>query len=733
MKTRSFILILLISGCSSSIFAHNTNVIHPLITIEALKLIKEEDQNADANLLKAYSELYFTQDEENRYWGNNPYFDEGDAIEDEEKDYEAFRSQPLNVMGGVVMEDHPVHRVFSHFYHAYSGIPMTLGGKWRIELTPSINFPRDPLYDPLLGLYGIKEPSKRTAVRFFDQSIEAFGYLDEDMDPDGFEGANQEKELGLWLFGHSLHHLEDMSSVGHVTNDAHIDKFAYILRDRDDYEAHYLPSKIWGESQHINKLFEVSEAYKSNTDKSEFAPKVIASFDQIWPSPIKNPEDLVVGQDGSLETESLARTVYNYAHFQGQLSFPRFWIHKLWEVSSTSCLAEGEIEEMFRISDSKCGLRLEIRNPFSSYWVIDGIGFYFYENFNGNWFSEWWEASEFGGPPGYYYIEQIMDGVDMGKKYKDTNLVFPRRMREDFHRRYDKLSNAVVLNKTGPGDDGSIARQYAEALVPLAVRYAAGYGKFWYDIVNTPPYLKHVQVFQQGQSVYASYWKDEYASRDLVLKYEEEWNKDVAISMTYVKSRHLTPDPNYPVVGFINPNKEFEMRLIFNEPIRDPNTEDSGFSIGFDNSINLEIGTHYNVTNCTDYEPAQKNPSDWMQGRCWDVKVMSAMLPQDFNGRVKLKVKARDLNNHHGDIGAELDDDPSTPARRQRRNPSLPREDFVEGQVGWDGPNSYPWHTTSSIDINFDMKPGDFAYTFGEGDTNHVLLFDSQAPEIELR
>lgn len=100
MKTRSFILILLISGCSSSIFAHNTNVIHPLITIEALKLIKEEDQNADANLLKAYSELYFTQDEENRYWGNNPYFDEGDAIEDEEKDYEAFRSQPLNVMGG---------------------------------------------------------------------------------------------------------------------------------------------------------------------------------------------------------------------------------------------------------------------------------------------------------------------------------------------------------------------------------------------------------------------------------------------------------------------------------------------------------------------------------------------------------------------------------------------------------------------------------------------------------
>src|SRR5690606_20608718 len=623
-------------------FAHNTNTTHTAITDQALALIKKDDEQS-----QAYSELYLEDSEYHetkspkqyklRYWGADPVFTQNDSENDDKADFKAFTKQRLNVMDGVVMEDHPLNRVFSHFYHAYSGIPMTTGSYWAataLAVSRRILLPFSD--DELLGLFGKNEPSKRTGIRFFDQAVEVFGYLDEEQDPEGFRDMHQAKELGFWLYGHSLHHVEDMNSIAHVTNDMHLTEGAQVHGERDDFEAHYLPSKLWSNHAEIRQLFNVAEGSGPKT------PTPINSFDQIWPVPVPNPTDLIVGENGQLETTSMARTVFNFAHFQGKLEYP---VSMLWRLLTSKKCGEGEIAEMFNygLPPGQCRLRIEWKNPFLSSWQIDGIGGYYYGTFNAHSGSAWWEASHFGGPAGYFYIEQTMNGVELGETYTDSNLVVPPGIRSDFTKKYDKVSNPVRANVSGPGDHGALTRYYATTLVPLGVRYAAGYSKFWYDIVNTPPYLKRVQVYQGNESRYAASWKDEYTSRDVILKHEKRFNVDEILKMSYVKSRYLTPDPKHPVIGFINPKEGFQIRLEFNEPIRDPNNDNSGFSIGFVNSITLQKDTHYTVAACTDYEPAQKNSSQWMQGRCWEVKVNAGSLPQDLNGRVKLKVQAKDL------------------------------------------------------------------------------------------
>ena len=36
-----------------------------------------------------------------------------------------YKNNDVNIMSGVIREDHPLNKVLSHFYHAYSGIPLS--------------------------------------------------------------------------------------------------------------------------------------------------------------------------------------------------------------------------------------------------------------------------------------------------------------------------------------------------------------------------------------------------------------------------------------------------------------------------------------------------------------------------------------------------------------------------------------------------------------------------------
>ncbi|MGI0117186.1 hypothetical protein [Zooshikella sp. RANM57] len=728
----------MISYCCS---AHNTNTTHTLISDSAIETIQLEDKSK-----LNYAELYYEEESFKngvnesikKYWGTDPKFDEKRSKADDENGFAVFRNPVKNVIDGVVQEDDPVNRVFSHFYHAYSGIPMTFGtqglrNKSKIG-SPIAAFPPALLFTPdddtALAMIGELVPSKQVGVRYFDQAIEAFGYVDEKTDPEGFEGYDQSKELGFWLFGHSLHHVEDMNSIAHTANDPHLTDFmvgGVLHEERDDNEAHFIPTQIWrtnDTSSSKKPMFNIQKLFNPKIIKQRhdhLSP--VKSFDRVWPKPIKNPS-LVLSEQQDLFANSLARGVYNMALYQAQLYYPVIFGH--------SNAANGELAEMFNSPNceqtNSCRLTWEWKWMDGARWSIDGVGSYFYRDFREDWDSTWWEASEYGGPKGYFYIEQIMRGTGLGKDFNEANLVRPYGIRKEFTKPYGP-GNPVIKNDKNL----SLAELYSENLLPFGVWYSASYSRFWYDIANTPPYLKKVTVKQQEKTVYAGLWEDKYDKRLLTLKAEAMFNQDVPLKMVYVKERILKLDPKQPVVAFINPDKAINVMLEFNEPIKDPREKNSGFSIGFDNIKTLKINDDYTVDPIDESTGSAKNVNNrWMQQRRWMVSIKPGVLGK-VDGRIPLKVTAQDLNNHHGSTGAELDDDPSTPARRQRRNADKAREDFKEGQQGWDGEGSYPWHTEVSVDINFkDMKPGDFAYTYGQGDTSHVLLFDSTPPEVIL-
>lgn len=269
---------------SSLATAHDTNTTHPRLTIAAGELIKSDDEIRGAyhDLWKTVPEiehdtqkgLYITP-----LWGQDPRFNnKTDKDKDEKakpKDYPAFRhsyaenGKPRNTLDGVVMEDTPLNRVFSHFQHAYTGQAMHLD-------IGELPFTDSSRADVDLGLYGNIERSEDTAKRFFYDSVEIMGYLEDEKSSDD-EVQIPNVPLSFWLFGHALHHAEDMSSIAHVHGDVHISKdnesgrLARKIGERDDYEAHYIPNKIY-----LNEAvwFEQASNIKSIND-----------FSDIWGNP----------------------------------------------------------------------------------------------------------------------------------------------------------------------------------------------------------------------------------------------------------------------------------------------------------------------------------------------------------------------------------------------------------------------------------------------------------------
>jgi len=256
--------LLIVIGMTSFVaMSHNTNVTHPVITLEAIRLIQAQDQSAfqftelyrmaksPKNQIKQYPLHWGVWDEyksgdSNRLTSAMIYANMDDSKSDENASptyNELYDNNEVNVITGVVREDHPFTKVLSHFYHAYSGIPLTTA---TYSLTSALN-----------------TTSKERAAQYFTSSINEYGYeIGSNVDPEEWDklsfddvrtsaspqGLYFAKQLAFQTFGEALHHVEDMSSVAHVQNDAHLTINNLVdnaSQEKDDYEGHYIPNKVF--------------------------------------------------------------------------------------------------------------------------------------------------------------------------------------------------------------------------------------------------------------------------------------------------------------------------------------------------------------------------------------------------------------------------------------------------------------------------------------------------------
>ncbi|MBQ4811015.1 hypothetical protein J8M20_06690 [Pseudoalteromonas luteoviolacea] len=815
--------IILVSAIASSDWcsAHDTNTSHPRITEVIIKSIESQDfeVNAYHQLYQHHPKYRTAQYGEARYtvpldssypylWGYDPKFrDKIQKAIDEDDDapnYKAFRKLSLDVIDGVVMEDTPDSRVMSHFQHAYTGSPLSIDD-WLDSITYYVDW-----------IYGTVEPSEITAGRFFNKAITTMGYINSITDlreaqPDKSWTLEQHgRELSgakaMWLFGHALHHAEDMMSIAHVHNDAHLTRLKDQLGEPDDYEAHFIPSKIYEfiNRQDIDKWFvEVAKH------------KLITSADQIW-SRKTSPQGY--SQLNTLtDPNNMSRGIYNTALFQADLSYDvemrdtRLFTHpisvlienniKAWNIdveatkaayrAANKLCGKGELSKMFyfgALSDfdsdlgpkiDACGLKLNIwsRSSLPQYEIMHAAADSFGDrgDFNvhefklagklNSLFAEWWEASAFGGPQGYYYIEQTMKGVTYegevaGRQISPGEVLLrPVYIRQDITKPFS-ASNPLIKTcdlwskqelRCFRGD--SLLERYAEKLIPYSMEFLVGYSQFFYDIANLPPYLQQVEVIQQERKSYGMRWLGEVKSDGRIEMTDERGQGSHSTEyFSYISGRYKVQ--TIPHLSFMTQEQDLTVQLKFNEVIRHPQLKDSAFSLGLSFNGNEAVFDNnelsFSILPSDTYKGCQILGEEGSEtSNCWRVRVpanaLKSLFSDDLNGRVTLLVKAADINNHRdakgfpsNDLnhGALLDATPQTPARRYVTRSGPEFTIFDDGKSKFTSrENRYFWHsdTTSPGDM-FGLsseEKGAFAYHPGY-DKNHVLLFDSSAPEIRL-
>jgi hypothetical protein len=645
-----------------------------------------------------------------------------------------YEANENNVISGVVSEDHPVSKVLHHFYHAYTGKPLTIG--------------------TVVGDDSLREvdDSLSRALGFLKSSVNIYSYeahqdestfnADEWVNPEAIPNDKPyAKMLSFHKFGEALHHVEDMSSIAHVHNDAHL---SFFDPEHDDYEGKYIPNKIF---QLHNRAGGEVKWFKDSEK-----PFYISGIKDIWPEPSNSL---------NWSTKSLARKVFNASIFKAKLPLPGVQTviqpnkdaTVLYYLKDSPYPASGELVEMF-------GDKLRTyqhSNIVFPVWKIEGVGDWHYLD-KGTWTDAWWPITEFNGPAGdadgeqYFYLEQ-----KMGDEYNtDADLVKVEGIRENL---FDDFSpeNNIKFNK-----DTILLQVLAEKLIPLAIEYTAGFSQYWYDHVNSPPYLKSVIVRQKALAVKMPNMaevSDEYE----FIGYQARWqnvastlttrNEETAIftSKRKLKKERLT-QPLYN-------NKDIEIILAFSEAIKPPANENgvydsnSGFKLSLEvvtkdegaleetsvdlleldmSALEFEANSDDTLEAALIYKSEDPiNIEKHMKGSVWKIIIKASELKKSdkLQGAVRLVVHAEDRNKHRTtDLGVvqghKLDSTPNTPAR------------VYATIVGDD--IEYLWHNATSfnlenvpefiasVDEEGNLLPEDaFSYDYQEGDNNHILWFSS--------
>jgi len=695
-KLLSSFCFILMSAFSMAGFCHDTTHVHPLITREISSLIEKNDL-----LIKAYSDLYevkLVQDtnikaEQLTYWGTD--YDEGIAVFRQsyiQKDQLNLYTHYNTVIDGVVQEDAPVTKVLDHFYHAATGEGLSLNGI-SIGSTPSAD----------------------RAMAFFNKSIGWFnGYTEES------------RQHAYFIFGQSLHHVEDMSSPAHIHNDPHL---TFEESEKDDYEGWYLPQQKLTYGSILSDFF--SGAMSINAVNNPWL--------DIW---------------GTTNPNSMVQYFYYATSYSGTLEFPYTTFIPLYspvpfvapvrisiqDAPPPSANPVGELAAMYPPCSativSHCLEWQEDSLDNLAHWVIRGVGDFQHQYSVGS-DNDWW-AIELEVNPGIvdsknasfsgrFYIEQLALNNNENSPLGDMQTV-PSQIRSVF----TSPGSAMVPNSQ------SLMEIYARNLLKPAVEYGAGFTQYWYDIANTPPYLKQVRVIQAQNGshpnnvIYNSGWVDNtnyvfdshIRLETCILDAFDCGFGSVELEQVVSRRIDLAYGNNFIPDDFrhINAKQPIVLELKFNEPIKQ--------------ITQLRLGRYQangscEVSNtCLDIFPtpvSYDNPPVNVvlseNDRVWQIIVSVDQFAQ-LNGKVPLTVSAIDKNNHRdgrgGTDGGMLDSTPDTPAKRNLF-------DVNRTSNPW---NFYPWHDkTIPPSIHDDENDANIAYSYDPGaDINHTLLFDTVTP-----
>lgn len=193
------------------------------------------------------------------------------------------------------------------------------------------------------------------------------------------------------------------------------------------------------------------------------------------------------------------------------LSFEEFMREMAW-ITYISSSFYGGISQTNELVGPVLDADLELSRMFPSlrfegyYFWIDKVG-----NYGGMTTNEWWPCRFANGElTGFYYIENIggMNGEG----------VIPAKIRKDI----TELNPYPEMN---PNDRTlSLYQIFSEKLIPLSINYTAGLLKYFYDLVNDPPYVEKVTITQAGVTRYNAYWARGQTERTLTPDTQEGRN-----------------------------------------------------------------------------------------------------------------------------------------------------------------------------------------------------------------
>lgn len=395
------------------------------------------------------------------------------------------------------------------------------------------------------------------------------------------------KRLAYYTMGFSLHLLQDMACPEHVHDDPH-------------GASGYTGFEMW--------------------------------VCQNWDSIKKDIEALNIKKLPSIDDYfiNLSKLGYSINRFHGgSLSTSSPYINSATDLAhmfSISCSLMGE----FRLSNPNGVDIMESYTNIDFEWNPDD----YRKNplwHKGHDEGEWWPTHmEIPGnskndEEGYYYIELSgeVPGEPWGFVADVTRHLFPDAfLPSPLLEVADQCKEWREPNTRGENFYSLIGRN----ILPKAVEHTAGLIEHYYDLVNHPPFVRRVDIYQSGECKYSAYWED---------KIEIKTGAD---TIEWVEERSLEKDKDERIVP-----GELTFMVKFSEPVRDVEVKLEDAAI--DGQLNQE--------------------EDIWTGK-FKVKPGGPNI-----GEQKLKLKARDKHLHYvdpshpkSDEAGFLDADPKTPARR---------------------------------------------------------------------
>ena len=176
--------------------------------------------------------------------------------------------------------------------------------------------------------------------------------------------------------------------------------------------------------------------------------------------------------------------------------------------------------------------------------------------------GEWWPThveipgSSKNDKEGFYYIE--LSGELPGEPFGFVADV-PRNLFPDAFLPYPLLEVADQCKDWRKPDTKGQNLYFliGERILPKAVEHTAGLIEHFYDLVNPPPFVQRVDIYQAGELRYSASWEDKIEiapGRDTIKKVKER-------SLEKDKDERLVPGELTFVVKFSEPVREVEVKL----------------------------------------------------------------------------------------------------------------------------------------------------------------------------